>query len=130
MKDYNLIPAANFAEYDDQTAGDPSIWNEFAAAAFRVGHSQITDQFRYCKMLSNYDDILISFSPINSLYDANDQLLPDESYLLSSYFFDSSLLTEPGFIDNSIRGRTKQVPFSINPEYSDQMTDLLFKLAV
>ena len=43
MRDYKLTPAAlgTFAQYDDQTASDPSIWNEFAAAAFRVGHSQV-----------------------------------------------------------------------------------------
>ena len=62
-----------------------------------------------------------------SLYDANDQFLVDESYMVSDYFFDSSLLTEPGFIDNSIRRLTKQVPLSINPEYSGQLTNMLFK---
>ena len=47
MRDYNLIPAATFSQYDDQTAGNPSIWNEFAAAVFRVGHSQVEGQFGY-----------------------------------------------------------------------------------
>lgn len=43
MRDYKLTPAAagTYAQYDDQTASDPSIWNEFAAAVFRVGHSQV-----------------------------------------------------------------------------------------
>lgn len=43
MRDYNLNPAAadTFATYDETTAGDPSIWNEFAASVFRVGHSQV-----------------------------------------------------------------------------------------
>ena len=47
MRDYNLIPAATFSQYDDQTAGNPSIWNEFAAAVFRVGHSQVEGKFGY-----------------------------------------------------------------------------------
>lgn len=43
MGDYNLNPAAAeaFSAYDETTAGDPSIWNEFAASVFRVGHSQV-----------------------------------------------------------------------------------------
>lgn len=49
MRDYKLTPAATgtFAQYNESTAGNPSIWNEFAAAVFRVGHSQVQGYLAY-----------------------------------------------------------------------------------
>ncbi|XP_046451982.1 peroxidase-like [Daphnia pulex] len=107
MRDYNLNPAAvdTFATYDETTAKDPSIWNEFAASVFRVGHSQVQGTL--------------------VLYDAND--VQDQTFTLSSYFFDASKLPEPGFIDSAIRGLTKQMPLAVNAEYTSQLTNYLFK---
>ncbi|KAI9554530.1 hypothetical protein GHT06_019803 [Daphnia sinensis] len=61
------------------------------------------------------------------LYDSNDVAVQDQSFTLSNYFFDASKLPEPGFIDNAIRGLTKQMPLAINPEYTSQLTNYLFK---
>ena len=132
MRDYKLTPAAlgTFAQYDDQTASDPSIWNEFAAAAFRVGHSQVQGRltlvscFFFCVFPSS---ICILFLIWVRLYDSNDDEVTDQSFTLSSYFFDASKLPEPGFIDNAIRGLTKEAPLAINPEYTSQLTNFLFK---
>lgn len=132
MRDYKLTPAAvgTYAQYDAATAGDPSVWNEFAAAVFRVGHSQVQGNLVYLdlnslKCRSNFVNFF--FRHLNSLYDSNDVAVQDQTFTLSSYFFDASKLSEPGFIDNAIRGLTKQMPLAINPEYTSQLTNYLFK---
>jgi peroxidase len=61
------------------------------------------------------------------LYNASDDQVQDQSFTLSNYFFDASKLPQPGFIDNAIRGLTKQMPFAINAEYTSHLTNLLFK---
>lgn len=60
-------------------------------------------------------------------YDAQDNEVPDQSFSLSNYFFNASLLPQAGFIDNAIRGLTKQPPLIINPEYTSELTNYLNK---
>ena len=62
-----------------------------------------------------------------SLYDSNDEQLTDQTFTLSGYFFNASQLPRPGFIDNAIRGLTKQNPLAVNPEYTPQLTRFLFR---
>lgn len=138
MRDYKLTPAAvgTFTQYNETTASDPSVWNEFAAAVFRVGHSQVLgnlaqvfsfiDLFIFKQHFINV--IIMKFSLNNRLYDSNDAELVDQGFVLSNFFFDASQLPTPGFIDNAIRGLTKQIPFSINPEYTMPLVGLMFKL--
>ena len=60
------------------------------------------------------------------LYDVNDQV-DSRSFALSDYFFNASRLPESGFIDNALRGLTKEMPNRINPFYTNQLTFFLFK---
>lgn len=41
MEDFKLKPSTVGVQYNEETAVNPSILNEFAAAAFRIGHSQV-----------------------------------------------------------------------------------------
>jgi hypothetical protein len=41
MGDFKLKPSTVGVQYNEETAVNPSILNEFAAAAFRIGHSQV-----------------------------------------------------------------------------------------
>ena len=70
-------------------------------------------------------DTIDGYIRLCRLYNASD--VPDQTFTLSSYFFDASKLPQPGFIDNAIRGLTKQMPFAINAEYTSHLTNLLFK---
>ncbi|XP_046635692.1 peroxidase-like [Daphnia pulicaria] len=107
MEDFKLKPSTVGVQYNEETAVNPSILNEFAAAAFRIGHSQVQGSL--------------------VLYDENNQEVTDQSFTLSNSFFNSSMVPQPGFIDNAIRGLTKQVPSSVDVEYTSQLTNLLFK---
>ncbi|EFX79821.1 hypothetical protein DAPPUDRAFT_51887, partial [Daphnia pulex] len=107
MEDFKLKPSTVGVQYNEENAVNPSILNEFAAAAFRIGHSQVQGSL--------------------VLYDENNQEVTDQSFTLSNSFFNSSMVPQPGFIDNAIRGLTKQVPSSVDVEYTSQLTNLLFK---
>lgn len=119
-----------FSVYNESTAKDPSILNEFAAAAYRVGHSQVKGFLTYTtrqwspdvSILWNVFGILAFY---RRLYTVDDQI--DTSFALSDYFFNASLLAQPGFIDNAMRGLTKQMPNQINPSYTKELTFRLFK---
>ena len=69
----------------------------------------------------------IYFLELYSLYDENNQEVKDQSFTLSNSFFDSSMLPQSGFIDNAIRGLTKQLPSSVDVEYTSELTNLLLK---
>lgn len=47
MVDFKLKPSTVGVQYNEETAVNPSILNEFAAAAFRIGHSQVQGSLVY-----------------------------------------------------------------------------------
>ena len=61
------------------------------------------------------------------MYNSKNVLNDGQSFNLSDYFFDASRLADPGFIDNAMRGLTKEVPNSINEHYTVELTDKLFR---
>jgi len=132
MRDYKLATAPNgsFSVYDEATAQNPSVLNEFSTAAFRIGHSQVPGNFLYA-MIDYTLYICIGstlFHPFTRrLYDENDQENKDQSFSLSTYFNNAIRIMEPTYFDNALRGLTKQVPSQINSQYTFEMTRLLFK---
>ncbi|KAK8391872.1 hypothetical protein O3P69_017472 [Scylla paramamosain] len=81
-KDYRLQPETSgyYKEYD--SSADPSILNEFSTAAFRVGHTMVTD------------DLLL----LNSKY------LPVASVPLVLTFHNTSMALLPDMCDQVLRG--------------------------
>ncbi|XP_046649809.1 peroxidase-like [Daphnia pulicaria] len=107
MADSGLaLPSIGYGNGYD-VAIDPSVSNDFTAAAFRVTHSSIQG-FLY-------------------LLDAADQEDTERSFSLSQYFFDSSrLVDDPEFLDSALRGLTKQPPQAIDALYSSEVTSNLY----
>jgi len=83
----------------------PSVANDFATGAFRVGHSQV--------------------QPILGLYNEND--VSDTSFNLENQFFNASQLRTAGFVDAALRGLTYQKPAAVDIGYAVSLTNYLFK---
>ncbi|XP_032796762.2 peroxidase [Daphnia magna] len=101
-----VLPTTGFGTGYDSNV-DPSISNDFAAAAFRVTHSSIQGTL--------------------SLFNSADEQEMERSFTLSQYFFDASrLMDDPGFFDSALRGLTKQAPQTIDGLYTDEVADKLY----
>ncbi|KAI9553143.1 hypothetical protein GHT06_021036 [Daphnia sinensis] len=101
-----VLPTTGYGTGYDSNV-DPSISNDFAAAAFRVTHSSIQGTLSYYEFLS--------------LFNVADEQDMERSFTLSQYFFDASrLMDDPGFFDSALRGLTKQAPQTIDGLYTDE----------
>ncbi|KAI9553142.1 hypothetical protein GHT06_021035 [Daphnia sinensis] len=95
-----VLPTSGYGTGYDSNV-NPSISNDFAAAAFRVMHSTIQGTI--------------------SLFNSADEEEMERSFTLSQYFFNATrLLKDPGFFDSALRGVTKQPPEVIDGLYTDE----------
>ncbi|MCA9172593.1 MAG: hypothetical protein KDB23_33240, partial [Planctomycetales bacterium] len=94
----------SYAGYDENV--DPNITNEFATAAYRMGHSQING----VTLRLNADGTPIAAGPLN----------------LFEGFFDPSRLTNEGGLEPILRGLAQQVQEATDTKMSDGLRNLLF----
>ncbi|KAI9560223.1 hypothetical protein GHT06_014237 [Daphnia sinensis] len=86
---------------------NPAIYNEFAAAAFRMGHSMLKSFIR--------------------LYEA-DGSESVQSYLLANSFnTGTTRLLNPTFIDNALRGLLRNLVNAVDNCFADDVTSQLFR---
>ncbi|XP_022084988.1 peroxidase-like [Acanthaster planci] len=103
----NLSPNAPYA-YDP--AVDASVANEFAAAAFRFGHSQVP--FHLTRANKRYMRKTVP------------QINMAEAFFNATFMFDESI--DDGAVDSVLRGMTLQSMYKVDRRYSDALTNNLF----
>ncbi|XP_057373484.1 chorion peroxidase-like [Daphnia carinata] len=86
---------------------NPAIFNEFVAAAYRMGHSQLRSFIR--------------------LYEA-DGSESSQSFLLgNSFITGGTRLLHPTFVDNALRGLLRTQAQSVDENFAEDITSLLFR---
>ena len=104
MKTFNLLPTTDGYTEDYDPSVDPRINNEFAAAAFRFGHSMIPSHLP-----------------------ARDSSGKDvSSRNLKHVFNEPILLQQPGFIENMIRGQAMEDAPAWDPAFNGDIMNHLF----
>nr|CAH0104885.1 unnamed protein product [Daphnia galeata] len=86
---------------------NPAIFNEFAAAAFRMGHSQLRSFIR--------------------LYEADGSESSQSYFLGNSFLTGSFRLLIPNFIDNALRGQLFTPAQTVDECFADDITSQLFR---
>eukprot|EP00092_Neocalanus_flemingeri_P014111 GFUD01015220.1.p1 GENE.GFUD01015220.1~~GFUD01015220.1.p1 ORF type:complete len:782 (-),score=165.86 GFUD01015220.1:101-2446(-) len=105
MTSFNLLPLTSGYSRDYDDGFDPRINNEFAAAAFRFGHSMIA-----------------SHIPARDASGRNISNLD-----LKDAFDNPSFLKQNGFIDNNIRGYTQESAPAWDPAFVEDVVNHLFE---
>ncbi|XP_057365506.1 peroxidase-like [Daphnia carinata] len=85
---------------------DPAMFNEFTAAAYRMGHSQLRSFIR--------------------LYEA-DGTRSNQSFFLGSTFNNATRLLYTNFFDNAIRGLTRSPAQTVDECFADDITSQLLR---
>ncbi|XP_046655262.1 chorion peroxidase-like [Daphnia pulicaria] len=86
---------------------NPAIFNEFAAAAYRMGHSQLKSFIQ--------------------LIEADGSASPQSYFLGNSFNTGTFRLLNPTFIDNALRGLLQTPPQSVDDCFADDITSQLFR---
>ena len=87
-------------------AGDPAIYNEFATAAYRMGHS----------MLKSFIRLL-----------DNDGALTTKSYFLGDSFLSGARLLDADYLDSALRGLVGTPVQKVDNCFADDITSQLFR---
>ena len=124
MEDYGLTPQTNgySSSYDEKA--NPSITNEFATAAFRMGHSLIQGAMKYAVNCPfNYFFILNNCS-LCSLVEEDGKVRVE---LMRNWFNNPSLLRQAGKLDAVLRGMIDQWPQKVDEWVTEDVTNHLFQ---
>ncbi|KAK2705306.1 peroxidase-like [Artemia franciscana] len=103
MKTFKLdpLPSGYFSDYDPSI--NPTITNEFAAAAFRMGHSLIQGHIH---MIDRRNDHTVT---------------------LSQMFNDPSFMMNPGQVDSLLRGLLEESSQNFDSSITQELTTKLFR---
>lgn len=101
-----LVGPTTLSAYAGYSAGDTSIGNSFANAAYRLGHAQVSD------VLWRLDD--------------KNQQLPIGHLLLKDAFFAPHKFANEGGIDPVLRGAAKHVSQALNAKLVPALRNFLF----
>merc|ERR1711962_851626 len=104
MEDLNLLPRESGHTMDYDPTLDPRVTNEFSAAAFRFGHSMVKSTL--------------------TRKSGGNQLLSVSK--LRDSFFNMTVLREDGFIENIIRGNTRESAANVDGQFAEDLTNFLF----
>merc|ERR1712013_525903 len=104
MKSYGLFPLSSGFSSDYSDSFDPRINNEFAAAAFRFGHSMIPATFS-----------------------SKSKGRSEQSLNMRELFFKPASLKNPAFLDGLVRGMTEQSGQLWDSSFVPDVRDHLFE---
>merc|ERR1711962_1986280 len=104
MEDLDLLPRESGHTMDYDPTLDPRVTNEFSAAAFRFGHSMVKSTL--------------------TRKSGGNQLLSVSK--LRDSFFNMTVLREDGFIENVIRGNTRESAANVDGQFAEDLTNFLF----